>query len=77
MNPLQHPDTLHLQAAQGWLELGNHTEANEELEQITADLRVHPDVLAVRWQIYACAKKWDACLDNREVGTEHANRCKS
>ena len=62
MKPLEPPDNLHLQAAQGWLELGNPVEANEELERITPGLRVHPDVLEVRWQIYAEAKKWDACL---------------
>jgi len=33
------------------------------LEKITANLRAHPDVLEVRWQIYAKEKKWDACLD--------------
>ena len=36
---------MHLTAAQGWLELGNHEEAFEELEQIDAPLRGHPDVL--------------------------------
>ncbi len=61
--PLQPPDTLHLQAAQGWIELGNHLEANEELEKITAQLRAHPEVLKVRWEIYAAAKKWEAALD--------------
>jgi tetratricopeptide (TPR) repeat protein len=61
--PLQPPDTFHLEAAQGWLKLGSHIEANEELEKITAQLRAHPDVLKVRWQIYAMAKKWDAALD--------------
>jgi len=63
MNPLEPPDTLHLQAAQGWLELGNHLEANDELENITPELRAHPAVLAVRWEIYAAAKKWKATLD--------------
>jgi hypothetical protein len=48
-------DHHHLQAAQGWLELGNHTEANEELERITPLNRAHPDVLQVRWRIYAAA----------------------
>lgn len=57
------PDTHHLAAAQGWLQLGNHVEANEELEQIAPSLRSHPDVLELRWQIYAKAEKWDACLD--------------
>jgi tetratricopeptide (TPR) repeat protein len=60
---LDHPDSLHLQAAQGWLELGNHLEANEELEQIKPELRAHPDVLEIRWHIYSRAKKWDACVD--------------
>jgi hypothetical protein len=39
----------HLDAAQGWFELGNHLEANEELEQITAEYRAPPEVLEVRW----------------------------
>jgi len=55
---LQHPDTFHLSAAIGWLELGNHLEANDELEKITPQMRAHPDVLNVRYQIYAGAKKW-------------------
>ena len=57
------PDSIHLNAAEGWLELGNQVEAFEELEQITPQLRVHPDVLEVRWQIYAKEAKWDACID--------------
>ena len=62
MKPLKPPDSLHLLAAQGWLELGNHIEANEELENITPQLRAHPEVLKVRWEIYAAAKKWEATL---------------
>ena len=63
MKPLEPPDSFHLQAAQGWLELGNHVEANAELEKIAPELRAHPGVLCVRWQIYAAAKKRDACAD--------------
>ena len=63
VRPLQPPDTLHLRAAQGWLELGNYLEADAELEEITPQLRTHPMVLAVRWEIYAAAKKWEAALD--------------
>jgi tetratricopeptide (TPR) repeat protein len=61
--PLRPPDSHHLSAAVGWLELGNHLEANEELEKVTPQLRVHPDVLKVRWSIYAKAEKWTACID--------------
>ena len=63
IKPLQPPDSMHLQAAEGWLGLGNQVEAFEELEQISPQLRVHPDVLELRWQIYAKEKKWDACVD--------------
>ena len=63
MTNLQHPDTLHLQAAVGWLELGDHLEANEELEKITASLRAHPDVLMVRWLIYAKAEQWEGAFE--------------
>jgi len=45
------------------VELGSFQEANEELDKITPNLRVHPDVLELRWQIFANAKKWDACFD--------------
>ena len=56
-------DQRHLLAAEGWLELGLHLEANAELEKITAQLLAHPDVLEIRWQIYAKEKKWEACVD--------------
>src|ERR1043165_1119831 len=52
-----------LRAAQGWLELGNHLEANEELEKIAAEVRAHPDVLQMRWEVYAKAKQWLPCVD--------------
>jgi hypothetical protein len=58
---------LHLQAAVGWLELGNWLEADAELECIRPSLREHPDVLAARWQIYARAKKWEVCVDIAEA----------
>jgi predicted Zn-dependent protease len=59
-----HPSARpHLLAAEGWLELGNPREANEELEKIQPRLRAHPNVLEVRWRIYAAAGRWDACLD--------------
>ncbi len=54
---------VHLQAAQGWLELGNHVEADAELDNIRPELRAHPEVLKLRWQVYAAAKKWEAALD--------------
>ena len=51
MNKLKHPDHFHLLAAQGWIELGNHLEANEELEKISPELRAYPLVLEMRCEI--------------------------
>ena len=67
MKPLEPPDSHHLNAAQGWFELGNSIEANAELENIAPDLRSHPLVLDVRWEIYAKEKKWEACVDIGEA----------
>jgi tetratricopeptide (TPR) repeat protein len=63
IKPLELQDKRHLEAAQGWIELGNHLEANEELENITPKNRAHLAVLEVGWQIHAKAKKWEAALD--------------
>ena len=61
--PLQPPDSHHLSSAIGWLGLGNHIEANEELANITPQNRAHPSVLAVRFEIFAKAGKWDAAAE--------------
>src|SRR5205807_958763 len=63
MNELQPPNAHHVRAAQGWLELGCEAEANEELEKVSPDLSEHPDVLEVRWGIWAAAGNWEACLN--------------
>ena len=57
MKSLKRQDTIHL-------------EANEELERITPQFRVHPDVLELRWKIYAKEKKWDGCLAIAETLTD-------
>jgi tetratricopeptide (TPR) repeat protein len=63
MKKLELNDQRHLEGAQGWLGLGNWLEANEELEQITPQMRAHPDVLLVRWHVYATAKKWEMAVE--------------
>jgi hypothetical protein len=70
--PLDLPDLHHLNAALGWIELGNHLEANEELENITPAFRSHPAVLELRWRIFANAENWIACLDISTVLVETA-----
>jgi tetratricopeptide (TPR) repeat protein len=56
-------DKRHLEAAEGWLGLGSWQEANEELENITPQFRGHPEVLGVRFQIYAKAEKWEHAIE--------------
>lgn len=73
-NPFERPDSIYLRAAQGWLELGLHLEANAELENITPQLRTHPDVLDLRWQIYAREKQWTGCVDIARTLTRLAPR---
>lgn len=55
---LPHPDNFHLEAAEGWFELGSLLEANAELENITLGLRAHPQVLKLRCRIYLQLKSW-------------------
>ena len=63
IKPLEFEDQRHLEAAQGWFELGNGVEASEELDEIKPQNRGHPHVLEVRFQIYAKAKKWEYAVE--------------
>ncbi len=56
------PDSHHLLAAVGWLELGNLSEADQEWERISPELRGNPEVLEVSWQIHAKALNWAKCV---------------
>lgn len=56
-------DQIHLEAAEGWVELGNLQEATEELEKISLENRSHPDVLAVRYTVYDVAKRWELAAE--------------
>lgn len=55
-------DVHHLNAAKGWIELGNHVEAYHELEKIAPIHRSEPDVLELRWQIYTLEGRRDCAL---------------
>jgi tetratricopeptide (TPR) repeat protein len=60
---LETPDLHHLKAAEGWLELGDVVSASNELEEITPQMRAHPAVLSLRYEIYSKAKKWDIAAE--------------
>ncbi|HLX69488.1 MAG TPA: tetratricopeptide repeat protein [Verrucomicrobiae bacterium] len=63
MNPIDFPDLHHFRAAQGWLELGNLYEANVELDKISPETRLHPDVLEVQWHICFKVNLMSACME--------------
>jgi tetratricopeptide (TPR) repeat protein len=63
MRKIEPPDTHHLSAATGWLELGNFVEAEADLNRVSAQQQSHPDVLEVRWIILAQTKRWEAALE--------------
>lgn len=69
---LEASDLHHLNSIQGWLELGNHREAGEELSRVRPDLHDHPAVLLLRWNVDAMARKWEACVQLARTLTEVA-----
>ena len=58
MRKLVPPDTHHLEAASGWLGLGLCADARTELKLISPRQQNHPDVLEVRWEIFARENNW-------------------
>lgn len=58
MNKLSPSDTHHLNAAQGWLGLGDWASANHELDEISLDSCTDHKVLQTRFQVYAAANLW-------------------
>lgn len=60
---IQAPDSHHVNAATGWLELGAPQDAQGEIERLSFLLRYHPDVLVIRWKICARMLRWDHALD--------------
>ncbi|MFO1476071.1 MAG: tetratricopeptide repeat protein [Verrucomicrobiota bacterium] len=62
MQPIEPPDSHHLSAAIGWMELGVAIEAESELDCISAANQSHPDVLEVRWIVLAQRQRWDKAL---------------
>lgn len=59
---LQPPDTHHLSAAEGWLELGNHHEALNELNLVSPAEQGRVEVLGLRWSVSAQLKLWESCV---------------
>ena len=59
---LSFPDSHHLSSAVGWLELGDSREALADLDRISPEFSNAPEVLEVKWAIYAKEEKWNLCV---------------
>jgi tetratricopeptide (TPR) repeat protein len=55
-------DRFHLNAASGWLGLGDFGSAVEELRQISAPMQEHPEVLLARCEIHFTSEQWEPLL---------------
>jgi tetratricopeptide (TPR) repeat protein len=56
---LEPPDIHYLNAAEGWLGLGNTAEAQQELEKLSPETGTHPEVLRVRYHLYEKNRRWE------------------
>lgn len=59
---LDWPDKHHLDAATGWLMLGNPREARAEFAQISSAARRAVDVLDVEWRLLGDEKRWEEAV---------------
>jgi tetratricopeptide (TPR) repeat protein len=72
MKPLGTPDSHYLNAAQGWLELGDAQSAVEEVTRISTAGQLHPEVLAVRWEFCARDHDWDGAHTIAQIALDLA-----
>jgi predicted Zn-dependent protease len=62
VDAIEPPDIHNLNAARGWLELGNTPEAWQELGELLPRWHEHPEVLNLMWELYAAEKEWAKAL---------------
>jgi len=60
--PLEPPEIHHVNAAEGWLGLGNAAEAEHELGKLPAALAQHPDVLRVWYHVHEQRLDWERAV---------------
>jgi predicted Zn-dependent protease len=58
VNDLGYPDLHHLNAASGWMTLGNLAEAQTDISRVSLLGRLHPKVFVTHWRICARANRW-------------------
>lgn len=69
---LPYPERHRLNAARGWLELGDLVEAEAELGAVVRSHAEHPEVLETRWLLGAARREWSGCVETAQRLTELA-----
>jgi len=72
MKPLKPANRHRLNAAEGWLQLGNPAEARAELGVISDAQQNHPDVLEASWAVSASEADWRSCVATAERLVQNA-----
>lgn len=60
-------DKFHVDAASGWIGLGDLDSAREELQQVTPEIRNHPAVLIVQSDLLFAEENWEPLLPVAET----------
>ena len=55
---LEYPDNFGLEAAKGWLMLGDAAAAKGELDRLSPGSRLAPETLEVEWEIHSARGAW-------------------
>jgi hypothetical protein len=63
MKKLPLEDQRLLDAAEGWIGLGDPQSASDELKQIAPKWRKHPDVLLCQIHLHAHRQEWETCIE--------------
>ena len=66
-NGLEPPDSHHLNAAEGWLGLGNTEEAGNELAKLSLSVLSHPEVLRVKYHQYEKTGQWERAAETAQL----------
>ncbi len=75
MKPLPTAEQYHIEATKGWILLGDQGDAHDELDQISRGWKEHPEVLELRWYLFAEEENWDAALRIAEkIHKKHPKR---
>src|SRR5262245_14831482 len=67
-------DQRHIDAADGWVGLGDHKSAHKELNSITPRHFGLPQVLSVRFHVYYLRDDWQGAADIAEILTRQLPR---